>query len=66
VYQAAPRESGVSDEAQNREIAAIRRAARGPNRDPASYVRSLAQALRDSATTMLHGFEIERLLDELP
>jgi len=42
----------------------IVRAASGPSGDNASYVRSLARALRELGENDAHVFEIERLLDE--
>jgi cation transport protein ChaC len=64
VYRARPDNPCFSPEPSNREIAAIVRLARGPSGDNASYVRRLAQALRDLGDEDAHVFEIERLLDE--
>jgi cation transport regulator ChaC len=66
VYQARRGNPGFTDDASDREIAAIIRAARGPSGVNASYVRSLARALRDLSESDAHVFEIKRLLDEVP
>jgi len=64
VYQARAENPGFVAEADERSIAAIVRTARGPSGDNASYVRRLAQALRDLGEDDPHVFAIERLLDE--
>jgi cation transport protein ChaC len=63
VYQARSDNPGFSPEASNEEIADIVRMAHGPSGDNASYVRSLAAALRSLGEDDPHVFEIERLLD---
>ena len=65
VYLARRGNPDFSDDLSNREIAAIVRVARGPSGDNASYVRSLAEALRGLGEDDPHVFEIERLLDEI-
>ena len=63
VYQARAGNPGflVSDE---RAIAEIARSAVGPSGDNASYVRRLAQALRELGEDDPHVFAVERLLSE--
>ena len=65
VYQARRGNPEFSEEPSNREIAAIIRAARGPSGDNASYVRSLADALRGLGDEDPHVFDVERLLLEM-
>ena len=64
VYQARPGNPGFSEDSSNEEIASIVRFACGPSGDNASYVRSLAEALRKLGDDDPHVFEIERLLNE--
>jgi cation transport protein ChaC len=64
VYQARAENPGFVAHADERAIAEIVRTARGPSGDNASYVRRLAQALRDIGEDDPHVFAIERLLDE--
>ena len=63
VYFASRANPDFSEES-NQAIAVIVRAASGPSGDNASYVRSLARALRELGENDAHVFEIERLLDE--
>ena len=65
VYQARRGNPGFAEDSSNQEIAAIVRRARGPSGDNASYVRSLAEALRQLGDDDPHVFEIERLLAEV-
>ena len=64
VYQARAENPGFVANADDASIAAIVRSARGPSGDNASYVRRLAQALRELGEDDPHVFAIERLLDE--
>jgi len=64
VYQARAENPGFVANADERSIAEIARVARGPSGDNASYVRRLAQALRELGEDDPHVFAIERLLDE--
>jgi len=64
VYQARAENPGFVAHADERSIAEIVRAAHGPSGDNASYVRRLAQALRELGEDDPHLFAIERLLDE--
>jgi len=63
VYQARAGNPGFVANADERTIAEIVRSARGPSGDNASYVRRLAQALRELGDDDPHVFAIERLLD---
>jgi cation transport regulator ChaC len=65
VYQARAENPGFVADADERSIAAIVRHARGPSGDNESYVRRLAQALRELGEDDPHVFAIERLLDEI-
>lgn len=64
VYQARAANPGFAPSADHESIAQIVRTARGPSGDNASYVRRLAQALRELGDDDPHVFAIERLLDE--
>ena len=64
VYQARAENPGFVPNADDASIAEIVRSARGPSGDNASYVRRLAQALRELGEDDPHVFAIERLLDE--
>ncbi|HEY0464451.1 MAG TPA: gamma-glutamylcyclotransferase [Polyangiaceae bacterium] len=64
VYQARAENPGFVPSADHESIAQIVRGARGPSGDNASYVRRLAQALRELGEDDPHVFAIERLLDE--
>jgi len=64
VYQARAENPGYDAKADERAIAEIVRSARGPSGDNASYVRRLAQALRELGDDDAHVFAIERMLDE--
>jgi cation transport protein ChaC len=64
VYQARAENPGFVAHADDEGIAQIVRSARGPSGDNASYVRRLAQALRELGEDDPHVFAIERLLDE--
>jgi cation transport regulator ChaC len=64
VYQARAQNPGFVPNADEESIAAIARSARGPSGDNASYVRQLAQALRELGEDDPHVFAIERLLGE--
>jgi glutathione-specific gamma-glutamylcyclotransferase len=66
VYQARAENPGFAPSADDENIAAIVRAARGPSGDNASYVQKLAQALRELGEDDPHVFAIERLLLETP
>ncbi|HET7535280.1 MAG TPA: gamma-glutamylcyclotransferase [Candidatus Didemnitutus sp.] len=63
-YQARAENPGFVADPDEQSIAAIVRRARGPSGDNASYVRRLAQALRELGEDDPHVFAIERLLDE--
>ena len=63
-YQARAENPGFVGHTDERGIAEIVRTARGPSGDNASYVRRLAQALREIGEDDPHVFAIERLLDE--
>jgi len=63
-YQARAENPGFVAHTAEREIAEIVRTARGPSGDNASYVRRLAQALREIGEDDPHVFAIERFLDE--
>jgi cation transport regulator ChaC len=65
VYQARAENPGFVGNVDEQSIAEIVRSARGPSGDNASYVRRLAQALRELGDDDPHVFAIERLLDEL-
>ncbi len=64
MYRARRGNPDFSDALSNREVAEIASTARGPSGANASYVRQLAQALRDLGEVDPHVFEIERLLLE--
>ncbi len=64
VYQARADNPGFVANADDESIAQIARSARGPSGDNASYVRQLAQALRELGDDDPHVFAIERLLGE--
>lgn len=64
VYQARAENPGFVANGDDESIAAIVRSARGPSGDNASYVRQLAQALRELGEDDPHVFAIERLLAE--
>ncbi|HTA88008.1 MAG TPA: gamma-glutamylcyclotransferase [Polyangiaceae bacterium] len=64
MYRARRGNPDFSDDLSTREVAEIASTARGPSGDNASYVRQLAQALRDLGEVDPHVFEIERLLLE--
>ena len=64
VYQARPENPGFVANAADYNIAQVVRSARGPSGDNESYVRRLAQALRELGEDDPHVFAIERLLDE--
>ena len=64
VYQARPENPGFRANDDDARIAAIIRSARGPSGDNVSYVRRLAQALRELGEDDPHVFAIERLLSE--
>jgi glutathione-specific gamma-glutamylcyclotransferase len=66
VYQARAGNPGFVAHATNEQIAEIARVARGPSGDNASYVRRLAQSLRELGEDDPHVAAIERLLAELP
>lgn len=66
VYQARAENPGFVANAADHSIAEIVRSARGPSGDNQSYVRRLAQALREIGEDDPHVFAIERLLDESP
>ncbi|MEI9940069.1 MAG: gamma-glutamylcyclotransferase [Pseudomonadota bacterium] len=63
-YQARAGNPGFDANANDESIAEIARTARGPSGDNASYVRRLAQALRELGEDDPHVFAIERLLRE--
>ncbi|HKO48176.1 MAG TPA: gamma-glutamylcyclotransferase [Polyangiaceae bacterium] len=63
VYRARAENPGFLANAEDESIALIARSARGPSGDNASYVRRLAQALRELGEDDPHVFAIERLLD---
>ncbi|HYP99982.1 MAG TPA: gamma-glutamylcyclotransferase [Polyangiaceae bacterium] len=65
VYQARAENPGFIAHADEKTIAEIVRNARGPSGDNSSYVRQLAQALRELGEDDQHVFAIERLLDEI-
>ncbi len=62
VYQARAENPGFVANADDESIAQIARSARGPSGDNESYVRRLAQALRELGEDDPHVFAIERLL----
>jgi len=62
VYQARAKNPGYVADNDEASIARIARSASGPSGDNASYVRRLAQALREIGEEDPHVFEIERLL----
>jgi len=64
VYQARAGNPGFVAHADEASIAAIVRSARGRSGDNPSYVRRLAEALRELGEDDPHVFAIERLLDE--
>src|SRR4051812_28476754 len=64
VYQARAENPGFVANADDQSTAQIVRSARGPSGDNQSYVRRLAQALRELGEDDPHVFAIERLLDE--
>ncbi|MES1172804.1 MAG: gamma-glutamylcyclotransferase [Myxococcales bacterium] len=66
VYQARANNPGFVAGASNEQIAEIVRVAHGPSGDNASYVRRLAQALRDLGEDDPHVTAIEQLLGEKP
>lgn len=63
-YLARPRNPGFVQNPNELEIAAVIRDARGPSGDNVSYVRRLAEALREMGEDDPHVFAIERLLAE--
>jgi cation transport regulator ChaC len=64
VYQARPENPGFAASDDEQRIAEIIRSASGPSGDNASYVRRLAEALRELGDDDPHVFAIERLLSE--
>jgi len=62
VYQARAENPGFVANADDDSIAEIVRSARGPSGDNESYVRRLAEALRELGEDDPHVFAIERLL----
>ena len=66
VYRARPENPGFVANADDESIAKVARSARGPSGDNASYVRRLAQALRELGEDDPHVFAIERLLAPNP
>jgi len=64
LYRARAENPGFLANADEQSIAEIVRGARGPSGDNASYVRQLAQALRELGADDRHVFTIERLLAE--
>jgi len=64
LYQARAENPGFVANADEQSIAEVVRSAHGPSGDNASYVRRLAQALREIGEDDPHVFAIERLLDE--
>ena len=62
-YQARADNPGFVVSPSELEIAAVIRGARGPSGDNVSYVRRLAQALREIGEEDRHVFAIERLLE---
>jgi cation transport protein ChaC len=65
-YLARPENSGFVESASELDIASVIRGASGPSGDNVSYVRRLAQALREIGEQDPHVFAIERLLAEAP
>ena len=65
-YLARAGNPGFTPGASDPQIADIIRLARGPSGDNVSYVRRLAQALREIGEDDPHVFAIERLLAEMP
>lgn len=63
VYLARAENPGFVAHPDEQSIAEVVRSARGPSGDNASYVRRLAQALRELGEDDPHVFAIERLLD---
>jgi len=66
VYLARAANAGFVPNADEASIAAVVRSAHGPSGDNASYVRRLAQALRELGEDDPHVFAIERLLGKTP
>jgi cation transport regulator ChaC len=66
VYQARAENPGFVANADDESIAEIVRSARGPSGDNESYVRRLAEALRELGEDDPHVFAIERLLAGKP
>jgi glutathione-specific gamma-glutamylcyclotransferase len=64
VYRARAENPGFVANADDQSIAAIVRSASGPSGDNTSYVRQLAEALRQLGEDDPHVFAIERLLAE--
>ena len=64
VYRARPENPGFEGSDDEARIAEIIRSARGPSGDNSSYVRRLAEALRELGEDDPHVFAIERLLSE--
>ena len=64
VYRACPENPGFVANDDEQSITEIIRSARGPSGDNASYVRLLAQALRELGEHDPHVFAIERLLNQ--
>jgi glutathione-specific gamma-glutamylcyclotransferase len=66
VYQARAENPGLVANASDEQVAEIVRLARGSSGDNASYVRRLADALRELGEDDPHVAAIARLLDEKP
>ena len=66
VYQARANNPGYVADATDEQIAEVVRSARGPSGDNPSYVRRLAEALRELGEVDPHVAAIERLLGESP
>ena len=66
VYHARLGNPGFAADETDQQIAEIVRSAVGPSGDNASYVRRLAEALRELGEVDPHVFAIERMLAETP